>query len=665
MAEELQIEFQKWEGTGNTFLIINSLRGDLDVDLSNLDDKVVERICHKENADGVIVLGESSELGADFKCDYRNSDGSRSFCGNGTRAAFAFARREGMVGDFAVFEACDGLHDVKQNSTYDLPSVKFRPVGEPVRLLEGEFAGDFFLDTGSPHHLHYVDSEKELREFDLEGFGKKVRNSKTYLPSGTNVNLMLDGEEGEIRLRTYERGVEGETKACGTGAVAAALTDYSINAGEKRRKVIMEGGELFIEFSKKDEVWLSGKASEMRRGVMKILGVFLMFIGLINSQLQAQWYENLSDEAVVSVLTASPGSDTYSAFGHTAIRIYDPIEIPIVDWVFNYGTFSFSDDFYIKFLKGHLDYKLTAAPFEIFNKSYLDQRRGLIEQVLHLSPDEVRSVASFLSWNLQEENSVYRYEFFRDNCASRVIVVLKSSLGDSFRANCEADGRTFRDGLGPYIDGSPWTSLGMDFALGPQADKIMPPCGALYIPDDLSKALLRMTINGEPLTTEDDKNELLIVEGSWFSGSPEGSMARNIPTAIMVILALTICLLRFKSRNVPASNPKIYSTLFIVFKGIILSLASLLGLLLLVMWIFTDHTDIWANWNLLWTLPATVYFIPNNSPLKATLTYTSVVLIASYLLLSPGILPQFTSISLWCAAISVFLAVYPIKINRL
>jgi len=289
----------------------------------------------------------------------------------------------------------------------------------------------------------------------------------------------------------------------------------------------------------------------------------------------------------------------------------------------------------------------------------------LIEQVLHLSPDEVRSVASFLSWNLQEENSVYRYEFFRDNCASRVIVVLKSSLGDSFRANCEADGRTFRDGLGPYIDGSPWTSLGMDFALGPQADKIMPPCGALYIPDDLSKALLRMTINGEPLTTEDDKNELLIVEGSWFSGSPEGSMARNIPTAIMVILALTICLLRFKSRNVPASNPKIYSTLFIVFKGIILSLASLLGLLLLVMWIFTDHTDIWANWNLLWTLPATVYFIPNNSPLKATLTYTSVVLIASYLLLSPGILPQFTSISLWCAAISVFLAVYPIKINRL
>ncbi|HIO58586.1 MAG TPA: diaminopimelate epimerase [Flavobacteriales bacterium] len=662
MAEELQIEFQKWEGTGNTFIIINALGCGEDVDLFSLEDSVVEEICRKENTDGLIVLGESSELGVDMRCDYRNPDGSRSFCGNGTRASYAYARREGWVGERAVFKACDGLHEVKQNSNYELPSVKFRPVGEPRRILEGEFSGDFFLDTGSPHHLHYVKDEIELREFDIDGFGRKVRYSDMYSPDGSNVNAVLVRGVGEISLRTYERGVEAETKACGTGAVAAALTDFSINAGDKERKVKMEGGDLFVEFDKPDEVWLSGKASEMRRGVMKILGLLLLGMGLLQAPLQAQWFDNLSDEAVVSVLTGSPGADTYSAFGHTAIRIYDPSEVPVVDWVFNYGTFSFSDDFYMKFLKGHLDYTLTAAPFHMFNKSYLDEGRGLFEQILRLSTDEVRSVAKYLSWNLQEENAGYRYEFFRDNCASRVIVVLENALGEGFQTNCIADGRTFRDGLDPYIDGSPWTAFGMDFVLGSRADNVMPPCGSAYIPDDLSKALLSMTVNGEPLTSEADKIDLLIVEGAWLSGAPPESVARLVPTIVMVLLALIIAFLRFKSRtSTPQSSPNVNFKLFKIARSVVLIVASALGVMLLVMWTLTDHTDTWANCNLLWSLPALVYFVPTKFKMKATMTYVSVVLIATYLLLSPGILPQFTSISLWGAAISVILALTPIK----
>ena len=128
MKEGDQIEFKKWEGTGNTFIVIDD-REDVVEDLEN---EVVHRICSEQGSDGIIFVRPAKSPSADLFCDFRNPDGSRSFCGNGTRATYAYARREGWVGDEAVLEACNGLHKVSWNKEYSLPSVQFESVNTPI-----------------------------------------------------------------------------------------------------------------------------------------------------------------------------------------------------------------------------------------------------------------------------------------------------------------------------------------------------------------------------------------------------------------------------------------------------------------------------------------------------------------------------------------------------
>lgn len=665
MSEALQIEFQKWEGTGNTFVIIDGFKY-AGFDLQSLDSKAINRICEQENTDGVIVLEASDLPHVDLKCDYRNADGSRSFCGNGTRASFLYAKMKGWVDDEAIFEACDGLHKVKLNKDLKLPSVKFMPLNSPLEIDHDDFRGDFFIDTGSPHHIHVVHDTQTLDEFNIDAFGRRVRYHPRYAPDGTNVNVLCDLGE-ELLLRTYERGVEGETKACGTGAVAAALVHFTLHGGETQRKVKMPGGDLIVRFEPSKEgggyngVWLSGKASELVRGILKVVTVLLLMLGLSPFSSHAQWHENLSDEATVSVITLSPGQDTYSAFGHTAIRIYDPAEVPVVDWVFNYGTFSFDDGFYMNFMRGRLNYKLTAAPFYLFKSAYIGSGRGMFEQRLNLNANEVRDVAGYLSWNLQEENSEYRYEFFRDNCASRVIVVLEAALGDKLKTHCHADGRTFRDGLTPYIKGSPWTSLGMDFILGPRADAVMTECGSSFIPDDLAEALKRMTVNDVPLTSENDREDHLIVEGMWFAGHPEGTPNRHFPLFVSLFFVALIGSLKLRKTMKEDPSDALSHIMYNVVRFFIAGVAMTLGVVLLVMWGLTDHSDTWGNFNLLWTLPACVVFLPQSFKFKRKAIAAAAIVIAAYLMLSPWLLPQFTSLSLWCGALAVFLTVAPLR----
>ena len=175
MKEGQQIEFQKWEGTGNTFVMIDSRDGAF----PELENEVVQRICDEEETDGLIVVRPAKNPAADLMCDFRNPDGSRSFCGNGTRATYAYARREGCVGEAAVLEAYDGLHRVRWNYERDLPSVEFEAVGKP------EMAGaDWFVDTGSPHHVFYVGSVEELKGVEIEKVGAEIRYSERYKPGG-------------------------------------------------------------------------------------------------------------------------------------------------------------------------------------------------------------------------------------------------------------------------------------------------------------------------------------------------------------------------------------------------------------------------------------------------------------------------------------------------
>ncbi|MCB9222828.1 MAG: diaminopimelate epimerase [Crocinitomicaceae bacterium] len=252
------IEFFKYHGTGNDFIMIDNRQ------LQFKGDKVAfaRKWCERRfgiGSDGVIFLENSAD--SDFLMDFYNPDGSQSFCGNGSRCALAFASFLGIIGDHASFNAIDGKH---------IGEIKNELVYIKMGNVEGieHIGDDHFIHTGSPHYISYCSDSDER---DIISFGKQIRYSEKYQQNGTNVNLIKEVENDRIDLRTYERGVENETFACGTGATAAALSfAFKHNLNEGIVKVDVKGGKLQVAFKRKNDnfsdVWLIGPAVQVFKG---------------------------------------------------------------------------------------------------------------------------------------------------------------------------------------------------------------------------------------------------------------------------------------------------------------------------------------------------------------------------------------------------------------
>ncbi len=253
------IVFHKYQGTGNDFIMIHA--ADWKIELTTDD---IKTLCHRRfgiGADGLILVGENSEL--DFEMRYFNSDGSRSFCGNGARCAVHFAHSFGYFEKECTFLAIDGVHEASLESA-NLVKLKMAD----VHSWEVNENGDYILHTGSPHYIRFTDF---LDKEDIVGYGKEIRYSETYKKEGINVNLAQKVENG-IRMLTYERGVEDETYSCGTGATAAALA-YRHQAGLNgtvETPIFVKGGELKVQ-SKQNEngfyaIYLIGPAEKVYEG---------------------------------------------------------------------------------------------------------------------------------------------------------------------------------------------------------------------------------------------------------------------------------------------------------------------------------------------------------------------------------------------------------------
>jgi diaminopimelate epimerase len=235
------IHFEKYQGTGNDFILIDNRRGELEP-IKNRES--IANLCHRRfgiGADGLILLENSHT--ADFRMVYYNADGAQStMCGNGGRCIAAFAKKLGAIQDTGTFEAIDGLHraiihgEVVEISMND-PIIK-------------EINPDHcILDTGSPHIVQLF--HENIHDIDVKTAGRDVRNSDKFRADGINVNFM-NVREDEIFLRTYERGVEEETLSCGTGVTAAAIS-YSLwkdLQGSVIQKIHTPGGLLEVSFSK-------------------------------------------------------------------------------------------------------------------------------------------------------------------------------------------------------------------------------------------------------------------------------------------------------------------------------------------------------------------------------------------------------------------------------
>lgn len=256
----MTIAFEKYHGTGNDFIMIDNRLGTLSLSMYE-----VQQLCDRHfgiGSDGLILIEAPRNTGEDFYMNFYNPDGSSSFCGNGSRCAVMFAKNLGIERATFRFSAIDGPHEAQIEG--DMVAVKMRD----VVAVEQKSHETYFLHTGSPHAVVYVDNN--LDTLDLASRALPIRHHQDYAPGGTNVNFVEALRSDAIRMRTFERGVEAETLSCGTGVTAAALVHGSIN--EKQQiEINTRGGVLHVRFEKKgassfQNIFLIGPAQTVYSG---------------------------------------------------------------------------------------------------------------------------------------------------------------------------------------------------------------------------------------------------------------------------------------------------------------------------------------------------------------------------------------------------------------
>lgn len=261
MDTGLQLQFYKYQGTGNDFVMVDN-RG-LSFPKENTD--LVAFLCDRRfgiGADGLILL-ENDKV-SDFKMVYYNSDGNPStMCGNGGRCIVAFARDLGLITEKTKFNAVDGLH----HATIAKDIISLQMID--VTLVE-QRDKYFFVNTGSPHHVQLV---KDLPKLKVKVEGAKLRYG-IYGEKGSNINFVEQTEPDTYAVRTYERGVEDETLSCGTGVTAVALSMYASKKTDAKKITINAvGGKLEVSFEPQEDgsftkVHLKGEAKQVFSGTI-------------------------------------------------------------------------------------------------------------------------------------------------------------------------------------------------------------------------------------------------------------------------------------------------------------------------------------------------------------------------------------------------------------
>ncbi|MDR0229620.1 MAG: DUF4105 domain-containing protein [Flavobacteriaceae bacterium] len=225
--------------------------------------------------------------------------------------------------------------------------------------------------------------------------------------------------------------------------------------------------------------------------------------------------QQLSDQAVISVITCGTGDQLYSLFGHTAIRVYDPIEF--VDRVYNYGMFDFrTSNFYGKFVKGDLLYFVDYDSYQNFVINYVYDNRAVYEQVLNLSQKQKQEVFDKLNISMQEENKNYVYKFIDQNCTTKVVDILNDVLPKPVKVDVEGNTATYRTILNSYLDSRYFEMLGINLIFGSKVNK---DANLLFLPDKFMLGLAETRINNQPLVSQtiDVFVPKIEKQGTWWN----------------------------------------------------------------------------------------------------------------------------------------------------
>ena len=264
-----EIKFSKYQGAGNDFIIIDNRSMRFEIN----NKKLIATLCNRRfgiGADGLMLLEKS--IDTDFEMLYYNANGRLgSLCGNGARCIVSFAKKLGIIQNETVFRAMDGLHYAKVNDEGNYVSLQMKDVSTYDK--NGE---DYIINTGSPHYVKVVN---ELDSYDVYSEGMTIRNNELYKQDGINVNFVEAISDVENKsnckkffVRTFERGVEDETLACGTGATAVAIAmaiEHQVS-GEIETDIQVKGGDLKVKFlaynNNFSQILLEGPASFVFEG---------------------------------------------------------------------------------------------------------------------------------------------------------------------------------------------------------------------------------------------------------------------------------------------------------------------------------------------------------------------------------------------------------------
>jgi len=240
----MKIIFSKYNGAGNDFIVIDHRKNNIEYNPS-----LIEKLCNRNfgiGGDGLILIKESKST--DFEIFHYTPDGNLgSLCGNGSRCAISFAYRNKIIGRKTKFHAFDGIHNAEIIND-NLVKMEMKINSE---IIENEFGT--WVDTGSPHLVIEKDNTDEL---DVNLLGSSIRYNEYYKKEGVNVNFIEKISNESFKIRTYERGVENETLACGTGSTASAICMNYIGKSQSNNITMKcRGGDLKVEFISKDNLF--------------------------------------------------------------------------------------------------------------------------------------------------------------------------------------------------------------------------------------------------------------------------------------------------------------------------------------------------------------------------------------------------------------------------
>lgn len=324
--------------------------------------------------------------------------------------------------------------------------------------------------------------------------------------------------------------------------------------------------------------------------------LILLFFLTVSAKAQ---FVPLSETSEISIITIGPGAELYDKFGHSAFRIQDPETGQ--DVVFNYGAFDFdTPNFYLKFAQGKLLYEIDAEYFESFFPRYVAQNRWIKEQTLNLTLAEKQAISDYLWNNLKPENKKYKYDFFFDNCATKMRDVIQKVLGNKleFKDNHIKEELTFRQLIQQNLKSNSWGSLGIDVALGAVIDRKAKPIQYQFLPEYVYEGAANAVVN------RNGTSESLVKQTTvLYQDSPTTSKNHFFLSPLFILGILGILIVYITYRDYKRNTRSCYLDLFLfLFTGLI-------GVFLLLLWFATDHTATANNYNLLWAFPISLLLI--------------------------------------------------------